>query len=343
MSRCAATDSAVTRSCGDNSTTASSSTYQANLQLLSAALPKNASSLSLYARGSAGSPDAAYGLALCRGDTANASVCGGCVTAAFREALRLCGPASNDTHVVYEACAIHVSIRDFVYRTDDVLGGLLFVSDPPLPGSDPADAESANSIGGLVDVLLRETGKQAAYDSTTRYATARMDVNITGDGALPALYSLAQCVPDLRPVDCWGCLHTINGMASTRHIKGGSSELMFFSFSQVSDATSNFSNENKLGQGGFGPVYKGQLADGSDVAIKRLASHSVQGLMEFKNEVQLIAKLQHTNLVRLMGCYSHGEEKILIYEYLPNKSLDFFIFGTASHNIHMLFFLIRAV
>jgi len=105
------------------------------------------------------------------------------------------------------------------------------------------------------------------------------------------------------------------------------SEFSVFDFDEILDATDNFAEENKLGEGGFGPVYKGQFPDGVEIAVKRLASHSGQGFVEFKNEVQLIAKLQHTNLVKLLGCCSQGDEKILVYEYLPNKSLDFFIFG----------------
>lgn len=109
-------------------------------------------------------------------------------------------------------------------------------------------------------------------------------------------------------------------------LEGKSPEFSVFEFDQVLEATSNFSEENKLGEGGFGAVYKGQFSDGTEIAVKRLASHSGQGFIEFKNEVQLIAKLQHRNLVRLLGCCSHGEEKILVYEFLPNKSLDLFIF-----------------
>ncbi|VAH69439.1 unnamed protein product [Triticum turgidum subsp. durum] len=108
-----------------------------------------------------------------------------------------------------------------------------------------------------------------------------------------------------------------------------SSEFTLFDFSEILRATHNFSKENLLGQGGFGPVYKGQLPDGIEIAVKRLASHSRQGFTEFKNEVELIAKLQHSNLVKLMGCCIQGEEKLLVYEYLPNKSLDFFIFDVS--------------
>ncbi|KAF8663923.1 hypothetical protein HU200_055264 [Digitaria exilis] len=84
--------------------------------------------------------------------------------------------------------------------------------------------------------------------------------------------------------------------------------------------------KNKLGEGGFGPVYKGNLSDGQEIAVKRLAANSGQGLPEFKNEVLVIAKLQHRNLVGLLGCCIEGEELLLVYEYMPNKSLDFFLF-----------------
>ncbi|KAM7490231.1 hypothetical protein LguiA_033152 [Lonicera macranthoides] len=100
-----------------------------------------------------------------------------------------------------------------------------------------------------------------------------------------------------------------------------------FDLGTIQAATNNFSNENKIGQGGFGMVYKGTLSKGQDIAVKRLSKSSRQGELEFKNEVVLVAKLQHRNLVRLLGFCLEGEEKILIYEYVPNKSLDYFLFG----------------
>ncbi|XP_031392319.1 G-type lectin S-receptor-like serine/threonine-protein kinase At4g03230 [Punica granatum] len=100
----------------------------------------------------------------------------------------------------------------------------------------------------------------------------------------------------------------------------------FFDMEIIVEATNNFSDENKLGQGGFGPVYKGKFPGGQEIAIKRLLSSSGQGFEEFRNEVILIARLQHRNLVRLLGYCIEGDEKILLYEYMPNKSLDSFIF-----------------
>ncbi|XP_031487632.1 G-type lectin S-receptor-like serine/threonine-protein kinase At4g03230 isoform X2 [Nymphaea colorata] len=103
-------------------------------------------------------------------------------------------------------------------------------------------------------------------------------------------------------------------------------ELPLFKLGVIMEITNNFSESNKLGQGGFGPVYKGTLPGEQDVAVKRLSQGSKQGYEEFMNEVKLIAKLQHKNLVQLLGCCVEREERILIYEYMPNKSLDKFLF-----------------
>ncbi|GLT49855.1 hypothetical protein SLA2020_233830, partial [Shorea laevis] len=99
-----------------------------------------------------------------------------------------------------------------------------------------------------------------------------------------------------------------------------------YDLSTIRDATNNFSDENKLGQGGFGAVYKGRLANGQEVAVKRLSMNSGQGDLEFKNEVQLVARLQHRNLVKLHGFCLEGRERLLIYEFVPNSSLDHFLF-----------------
>ena len=149
-----------------------------------------------------------------------------------------------------------------------------------------------------------------------------------------------------------------------------SNNLPFYDLSTIAEGTNNFSSNNKLGQGGFGSVYKviclnnyhhlsqvryifssicrhamklllvhlgpflkrnlclqGVLFNGKEIAVKRLSKYSGQGVEEFKNEIVLIARLQHRNLVRILGCCIEGEEKMLIYEYLPNKSLDSIIFG----------------
>uniref|UniRef100_A0A0D9W9Z6 non-specific serine/threonine protein kinase n=1 Tax=Leersia perrieri TaxID=77586 RepID=A0A0D9W9Z6_9ORYZ len=110
-------------------------------------------------------------------------------------------------------------------------------------------------------------------------------------------------------------------------------ESQFINFEDVASATNNFSDSNILGKGGFGKVYKGKLEGGKEIAVKRLGTGSRQGIEHFTNEVVLIAKLQHKNLVRLLGCCIHGDEKLLIYEYLPNKSLDYFLFDDSKRSM----------
>ncbi|CAL5408666.1 unnamed protein product [Camellia sinensis] len=117
-------------------------------------------------------------------------------------------------------------------------------------------------------------------------------------------------------------------------------ELPLFKFEKLAIATNEFNWTNKLGQGGFGPVYNvtmiahaGKLPDGQEIAVKRLSRSSEQGLEEFMNEVVMISKLQHRNLVRLLGCCVEGKEKMLVYEYMPNKSLDAFLFDPQKQKL----------
>ena len=130
----------------------------------------------------------------------------------------------------------------------------------------------------------------------------------------------------------------------------------------IQTATNNFSLSNKLGHGGFGSVYKvrdciplcsfvfsvyaleiylnlfqGKLQDGKEIAVKRLSSSSRQGKEEFMNEIVLISKLQHRNLVRIFGCCIEGEERLLIYEFMVYKSLDTFLFGLSPLTSFILY------
>ncbi|KAL1289330.1 hypothetical protein HN51_057728 [Arachis hypogaea] len=118
-----------------------------------------------------------------------------------------------------------------------------------------------------------------------------------------------------------------------KQVKLDEHELPLFDFEVVATATNNFHLSNTLGKGGFGPVYKGLLPDGQEIAVKRLSRASGQGAEEFMNEVAVISKLQHRNLVRLLGCCIDGDEKMLVYEFMPNKSLDAFIFDPLQRKL----------
>ncbi|ESQ30075.1 hypothetical protein EUTSA_v10011204mg [Eutrema salsugineum] len=108
-----------------------------------------------------------------------------------------------------------------------------------------------------------------------------------------------------------------------------------FTLKQIKRATNNFDPENKIGEGGFGPVYKGVLADGTTIAVKQLSSKSKQGNREFVTEIGMISALQHPNLVKLYGCCIEGKELLLVYEYLENNSLARALFGSEKQRLHL--------
>uniref|UniRef100_A0A0E0EVM7 Uncharacterized protein n=1 Tax=Oryza meridionalis TaxID=40149 RepID=A0A0E0EVM7_9ORYZ len=417
--------------CGNGGNYTANGTYQSNLARLAAALPSNASSSpDHFATATAGqAPDAAYALALCRGDVANATACGDCVAASFQDARRTC-PSDKSATIYYDDCLLRFAGDDFLAAPNITENATLFQAWNQQNITGDAAVAAAN-----VRELLTVTARTAAA-AARRFATGFMDGS---SESKQTLYSLVQCTPDLAAGDCLACLQRLIAMVNsttsvrlggrvlllrcnlrfeafvfyagepTRRVsppgstpapdsiaptknrkkskswviaaiaapvaavvlclivcyycrwsrrfrkdrvrlrekrsrrfrgdelicemEGEISEFSVFEFREVIKATDNFSEENKLGEGGFGPVYKGLFSEGLEIAVKRLASHSGQGFLEFKNEVQLIAKLQHRNLVRLLGCCSQGEEKILVYEYLPNKSLDFYIFDERKKDL----------
>lgn len=109
---------------------------------------------------------------------------------------------------------------------------------------------------------------------------------------------------------------------------------MNFKYETLEKATTYFDSSTKIGQGGAGSVYKGTLPDGKVVAVKRLFFNTRQWVDEFFNEVNLISGIQHKNLVKLLGCSIEGPESLLVYEFVPNMSLDQYLFGNNSRFLY---------
>ncbi|XXG69344.1 hypothetical protein AAC387_Pa06g2237 [Persea americana] len=272
-----------------------------------------------------------YGLAQCTRDLSNGS-CYRCLEEAIG-GIKWCCDAKQGGLVYFVSC----NIRYEVYAFDPASSNPTRVSipspppTPPPPPPPPRDAEtplwnsSPNNSGNI--------SKQGKKGRTSLFVAIGLTVIFVG------LVLLGCCIflllrrrrkpQEARMQQSHHALSTSTDLLNT-DIYGGSQgenqELPFIDFGTIQHSTNNFSSENKLGKGGFGTVYKGMLVDGKEIAVKRLSIDSSQGLKEFRNEVVLISKLQHKNLVRLLFCCMEKKEKLLIYEYMPNKSLDFFLF-----------------
>ncbi|KAF7012353.1 hypothetical protein CFC21_026551 [Triticum aestivum] len=116
---------------------------------------------------------------------------------------------------------------------------------------------------------------------------------------------------------------SISGISAEKNIR-------LFSYAQLKSATDNFNRNNKVGRGGFGTVYKGTIPNKQDVAVKVLSAESRQGIREFLTEIDVISNVKHPNLVELIGCCVEEDNRILVYEYLENSSLDRALLGSNS-------------
>ncbi|XP_044968387.1 G-type lectin S-receptor-like serine/threonine-protein kinase B120 isoform X2 [Hordeum vulgare subsp. vulgare] len=193
------------------------------------------------------------------------------------------------------------------------------------------DSEKAGMLGG--NLYLRLAGSQERSPAVNN---TKSGVGVVFKIALPVIFVLLTLIC-IYLVCIWKPkgIQVKNETLKRPALEHLDQNLEFRSirFQDIATATNSFHDTNVLGKGGFGKVYKGTLEDGKEVAVKRLSKGSDQGIEHFRNEVVLIAKLQHKNLVRLLGCCIHEDEKLLIYEYLPNKSLDQFLFDIARKSM----------
>ncbi|KAL5730712.1 non-specific serine/threonine protein kinase [Ranunculus cassubicifolius] len=191
-------------------------------------------------------------------------------------------------------------------------------------------------FGNLLDTNMFSTGSVDLY---IRVASSELDKkkNNTKVVVMIVTFIVGLIFLGLGIYIFWRRMNKQKGKRNTEVFsdaeKVEETELPSFKYEKLAAATDNFSLANKLGEGGFGSVYKGKLPGGEEIAVKRLSKSSGQGTEEFKNEVVVISKLQHRNLVRLLGFSIERDEKMLIYEYMPNKSLDAFLFDPARKTV----------
>ncbi|KAL2324345.1 hypothetical protein Fmac_023403 [Flemingia macrophylla] len=228
--------------------------------------------------------------------------CSWCLSDAIAEIPTGCCKGKAGGTILYPSCGVRFEL----YQFHSEQNGNSWESPPPLPNS---------------SLPFASPGKR-------KQKTLTIVVIVVPIAVLPVVLALGCC--------CF--LHrkeTKNQRDILKESFGNDStilESLRFELAIIEAATNRFAKENMIGKGGFGEVYRGILSDGQEIAVKRLTGSSRQGAVEFKNEVQVIAKLQHKNLVRLQGFCLEGDEKILIYEYVENKSLDYFLldFGMAK-------------
>ncbi|KAK9950661.1 hypothetical protein M0R45_006138 [Rubus argutus] len=279
--------------------------------------------------------DPVYAMTQCRNYLSTAD-CVSCFSAAVSQ-IRNCS-AANGARVIYDGCFLRYESSSFFDQST-------------LPGNvglcgnqteSPATTFTAAAEELLMDLQVATPKINGFFAETSK--------EIVSGSANQTIYGVAQCVETTSEAGCQDCLKTTNlapflGQGSNSRKKAiiigpkkvrrgdilGATELqgpVNYQYKDLKSATANFSEENKLGEGGFGDVYKATLNNGKTVAVKRLAIlQSDRAQTSFENEVKLISNVHHRNLIRLLGCCSKGPELLLIYEYMANNSLDKFLFG----------------
>ncbi|KAK7343549.1 hypothetical protein VNO77_12359 [Canavalia gladiata] len=260
-----------------------------------------------FAAGNATAPSSQpiYALVQCSPDLTGPE-CNDCLIGAFSELSKYCNNRSGGG-VIKVSCNFRYENYSFYDPKSNVLSLTLSPQGSPPPAPTPSTTTNTNF-------------SDSTYHGSSKRSRAVIAI------VVPTVASVGLLI--------FICMIYLRVRKPTRHFESEAKveeeiiqvESSQFDFDTIKIATNNFSDANKLGQGGFGPVYKGTLLNEQEVAVKRLSSNSGQGDIEFKNELILMAKLRHRNLVRLLGFCIERKERLLVYEFLPNKSLDNFLF-----------------
>ncbi|RZS17436.1 hypothetical protein BHM03_00049576, partial [Ensete ventricosum] len=316
--------------CDASGSFADNSTYQSNLKLYLSTLPSKGS-VSGFLKETVGQvPDQVYGVSLCRGDV-NASECRGCLDTASLFVQQIC-PYNKGAMIYYDHCLLRFSSQNFLSSTDN----------QQVAKYNSSSVTQVDRLSELLHLLLSSATDWAA-NSTKRFATGEMS-NFTSE--FPTIYVMVQCTPDLSPSDCSQCLQSLFdplpeymvGKQGARVI--GVRCIIRYELSSFSQGpsmvklTAPLEDATQLPSDGRADTAQGQLPDGREIAVKKLLNTG-RGLGELQNELLLVAKLQHRNLVRLLGVCLE-EEKMIVYEYVPNRSLDKVLFGDAPSTLLLL-------
>ncbi|MBA0577363.1 hypothetical protein Golob_024138 [Gossypium lobatum] len=266
-----------------------------------------------------------YALVQCTPDLSHAE-CTSCLSAAI-EFIPECCDRKQGGRVLEPSCNFRFEIERF-YNLTTADTPLTWT--PPPPTSPPSN-NTKNTTGTLFFKSTVVRNFSVLYETDVKIFAGKKSnssrtIIIASVSAVAFAVLVSSCIFIFLRVRKSKVKAGKGGEAAEAVDEIKNAEALQYDFSTISAATNHFSNSNKLGQGGFGAVYKGELAGGELIAVKRLSTDSGQGDLEFRNEVLLVAKLQHRNLVRLQGFCLERNERLLIYEFVPNASLDQFLF-----------------